>query len=447
MRFKAVKKIFPIVAAGSLLQSAPLLADQDFISAATSGVFTANARLRYEDVSDDAFSKSAEAMTLRTRLAYETAPFYAFTLLTEGENVTHVSGIDNYQLPAPPIPSAVDHAVVADPDGSELNRFQLRYRGISKTDLILGRQYIVYDNQRWIGNVGFRQNDQTFDAFTAVYKGVDDFIMNYAYSDRVNGITPEFDINTSDNLFNVSYNGFTWGKFIAYSYNLQNEDDTLNLAPTLIAVNPGLRFVTNDSIGLRFDGVYNLPTTVPLRAIYRAEYAHQEAKLYDKPNVETTYDADYKLAEVGLVWTFGEGEFALAPLLGYESLGSDDGRYGLQTPYATKHAFNGWVDQFLITPKEGLIDEYAVLGFDWNTYAIKTMLQYHEYNSESDNIVTDSSLNLGSETSVQATKTFGPKWSTGVKYSVYDQAGNLADVAVSGKKDADKIWVWVEFNF
>ncbi len=447
MHFNRLKKICCLLSAGALWSSVPVVAGENIAQAATSGIFTANARLRYEEVDDDAFAGGAKALTLRTRLAYETAPFYAFTLLTEGENVSDVGNIDSYQLPAPPAPAADGNAVIADPEGTELNRFQLRYRGISKADLILGRQYLVYDNQRWIGNVGFRQNDQTFDAFSAVYKGVDDFTFNYAYSDRVNGITPEFNIKTKDNLFNISYNGFTWGKLIAYSYNLQNDDDTLSLAPNRIDVNPGMRFVSNDSAGMRLDGAYNLPTTVPLRAVYRAEYAYQEAKVYDKPNVENSYDADYKLAELGLVWGFGEGEFALSPMLGYESLGSDDGAYGLQTPYATKHAFNGWADQFLVTPKEGLVDQYVLLGFDWNTYAIKTMLQYHDYESQSDNLTTKSRLNLGSETSVQAIKTFGPKWAVGAKYSVYQQAGSDREVAASGKKDVDKVWAWVEFNF
>jgi hypothetical protein len=134
-------------------------------------------------------------------------------------------------------------------------------------------------------------------------------------------------------------------------------------------------------------------------------------------------------------------------MLGYESLGSDNGLYGLQTPYATKHAFNGWADQFLVTPKDGLVDQYVLLGFDWNTYAIKTQLQYHDYESESDNVATDSQLDFGSETSVQAIKTFGPKWSVGAKYSVFEQAGNDSQVAASGKKDVDKVWVWMEFNY
>ncbi|HQQ62366.1 MAG TPA: alginate export family protein [Pseudomonadales bacterium] len=435
------------LAAICIVSTTPAQAEENIYKSLTSGKVTVNERLRFERVEDDAFAKDADALTLRSKLGYETAPYYGFTLLTEFENVHSVAGLNNYQLPAPPTPPATGYAVIADPEGSDFNRFQLRYRGISKLNLTLGRQYLTFDNQRWIGNVGFRQNDQTFDAFSATYTGIDDFTFNYAYVGRVHGITPAFDSNTSDNLFNVSYNGFTWGKFTAYSYDLKNQNDTLRLPAAQIDLNPGLRYITNNSTGLRFEGSYNLPTTVPLRALYRAEYANQSAEIMATPTVEKRYHADYKLGEIGMTWGFGGGNYALTPMLGYEFLGSDGGQYGLQTPYATKHAFNGWADQFLVTPKEGLVDQYATLGLDFNAYAIKTMLQYHEYSSASRNLTTHDGLDFGTETSLQVVKTFGPKWTIGTKFAVYDQADSRADVAVSGKKDLSKAWVWAEYNF
>jgi hypothetical protein len=247
-------------------------------------------------------------------------------------------------------------------------------------------------------------------------------------------------------LININYNGFTLGKVTLYSYNLQNDEPTLGGPGAAIAVNPGLRYVANDTFGLRFDGIYNLPTTVPLRAIYRAEYATQSAEVFDSPNVKNSYDADYMLAEVGIAWGFGGGNFALTPILGFESLGSDDSLYGLQTPYATKHAFNGWADQFLVTPKEGLVNTYLSLGFDWNSHAVKALFQYHEYDSESKNIALGENLDLGAETSLQVFKTFGPRWTLGTKFSIYDQADDPIDVARSAKKDLAKGWLWVEYN-
>ncbi len=51
--------------------------------------------------------------------------------------------------------------------------------------------------------------------------------------------------------------------------------------------------------------------------------------------------------------------------VGYELLGSDDGVAAFQTPLATLHKFNGFADQFLVTPAGGLQDIYfyAKAGF------------------------------------------------------------------------------------
>ena len=65
-----------------------------------------------------------------------------------------------------------------------------------------------------------------------------------------------------------------------------------------------------------------------------------------------------------------------------EVLGSDKegtAMQGFQTPYATKHAFNGWVDMFLNTPTGGLDDRYATLAADLQPYGVKLMAMYHTY--------------------------------------------------------------------
>src|SRR5690606_30341465 len=55
------------------------------------------------------------------------------------------------------------HPTVADPENLELNRFQVSWMR-EGTGVTLGRQRIVLDNARFVGNVGWRQNEQTFDA-------------------------------------------------------------------------------------------------------------------------------------------------------------------------------------------------------------------------------------------------------------------------------------------
>src|SRR5690554_8191928 len=63
--------------------------------------------------------------------------------------------------------------------------------------------------------------------------------------------------------------------------------------------------------------------------------------------------------------------------VGFESLGSDSGNYGFQTPLATKHAFNGWADKFGATPNDGLNDTYIKLAT--KVADVKLLAVYHDY--------------------------------------------------------------------
>lgn len=436
-----------LLAISTALTCSPMTANAKTLSESIStGKAYVNERLRFESVDDEGFTQEAEALTIRSRVGYETAPYAGFTTLIEMENIHALEGMDTYQLPPPPAPVATGEAVIADPELTELNRVQIRYRGIPRVDLILGRQRLMLDNQRFIGNVGFRQDEQTFDAFSALYNGIPNWIFNYAFVHRANGITEAFNADVNDQLFNIAYTGFVPGKISIYSYQLKNEEENLTL------LNPGLRYDTNDSRGLRFDGGYILPITVPLRASYRVEYAQQEVKL----RTGEKFDSDYRLLEAGITWTLSGGAYALTPTIGDEILGADEskrtapnvdtGLYAFQTPYATKHAFNGWVDQFLVTPNQGLDDRYVSLAVDLNAYTTKILVAYHDYQSDVDSAVLQNQIDFGSETNIQIIKTLGPAWTIGTKYGQFKQA-NSANLAVSGKKDADKVWAWAELNF
>lgn len=53
--------------------------------------------------------------------------------------------------------------VIADPGSFDLNRLQIAYKK-NGNGVTLGRQRVILDNARFVGNVGWRQNEQTFDA-------------------------------------------------------------------------------------------------------------------------------------------------------------------------------------------------------------------------------------------------------------------------------------------
>ena len=437
-----------VMTMGVVLAQAPAaLALDDIGEALTGGKVSANFRLRYEDVNIDSRSTGdASALTLRSRLGYETAPWHGVSALLEFEDTRALDGEyapddTNSSLPAT---NPYDRAAIVDPEQTELNRAYLRYRGISKLDLALGRQRINLDNQRFVGNVGWRQNEQTFDAVTAAYQGIADWNFYYAYIQRVKGIASEkplynYDLDSSDNLFNVTYSGFVAGKLTAYGYFLDNQEpDTAlrNVAPNVNDLNPALRYRSNDTYGARFDGSYALPVTAPVRLLYTAEYASQ--KLVNPAGTE--YRTHYSLLDAGASYSAASGVWSAR--IAQEVLGSDDGLQGFQTPYATKHAFNGWVDMFLNTPAAGLEDRYVTLGGDLQPYGVKLQLAYHQYSKD------EGSDDFGSEWNVQVLKQFGPKYTVGLKYGSYEADEDVATlIGTTANIDTRKFWLWGEVSF
>lgn len=443
-----------------------------FTDALTGGKASGNFRLRYEDVNVDSTTiKDATALTLRSRLGYETAPFYGFTAMLEFEDVHVVGGKDNYSPESiDPVKAAsatattstnpYTYAPIVDPEVTEINRAYLRYRGISKLDLGLGRQRIILDNQRYVGAVAWRQDEQTFDAFTAKYDGIPDWSFYYAYVDKANGIASEkyiynFDVDSSDNLFNITYSGFQLGKITAYGYFLNNQEpfaEIRNIAPKLNELNPALRYTSNDTYGLRFDGVYIMPTTMPLRLFYTADYAKQKQETIQSSG-HTKFDMDYSLFETGIGYASKVG--MLSAKIAQETLGSDTDyigtssfMQGFQTPYATKHIFNGWVDMFLNTPAGGLKDRYATLAADLQPYGVKLMAMYHKYDQVDGPVGAVGARRLGSELNLQALKQFGSNYTLGVKYGEYNADSGVATiVGTTGNIDTTKFWVWGEFTF
>ncbi|RME67935.1 MAG: hypothetical protein D6781_12115, partial [Verrucomicrobia bacterium] len=141
-------------------------------------------RARYEGV-DQTGVRDADAVTLRTRIGYTTADFSGINASIEFEDIRALDG-DAYNQ-AGLNPGGADRAIVADPVGTEVNRAWIGYNA-DATTLKLGRQRIVYDNARFVGDVGWRQNMQTYDAFTIRNTTIDGLVLNYAYIDQVNRV-------------------------------------------------------------------------------------------------------------------------------------------------------------------------------------------------------------------------------------------------------------------
>jgi len=401
MTFNKVALTLSAILAGTF--SSVAIADS-ITEALTSGTTTANFNLRYETVAQNNLLKDADALTLRSRLTYATGSVAGFSSLIEFEDSRNVLGIDDYNNTLGKNPS---YSVIADPETTELDQFFLKYQHEALA-VKVGRQVITMDNHRFVGHVGWRQDRQTFDGLTFDYQPVKNLSLQYGYITKRNRIFAEAkDIDAKDHLINASYKT-PIGKISAYSYLLEMDNDTENAL---------------DTYGFRFNGS---STFGKQEVSYNLEYASQESD-----SATTSFQADYISAEISTALS-GIGLKA-----GYELLGSDGVMYGFSTPLATLHKFNGWSDQFLATPKQGLADLYASIG--GKLAGGKWAVIYHKFDADEASALVD---DLGSEINAVYSKSFTKNYSAGIKLASYS-AGDLA----AGKVDTDKIWLWATAKF
>ncbi|MEZ5564455.1 MAG: alginate export family protein [Gammaproteobacteria bacterium] len=164
-------------------------------------------RYRFEAVDDDAFVNNAWASTLRSRLTVVPKPLSGFGLLLEVDDVRHI-GAENFNDSRNGV---TDRPSVVDPEGTDLNQALLRYTGFAGTELAIGRQRIERNNQRFVGGVGWRQNEQTFDSVSISHRFNEHLNASYAYINRVNRIqgpdkgTPPADLDSDTHLMDASY--------------------------------------------------------------------------------------------------------------------------------------------------------------------------------------------------------------------------------------------------
>ncbi len=396
-----------LAVAVALASHMPVHAADDLGTALKEGDVTLSFRLRGEQVDQDGLD-STTATTLKTRLSYNSDTYQGFGVFLEMDDVTDLGDVDYRTAPNDPTPA--DKAVIADPEGTEVNQAYVSYT-FKGTTVKYGRQRILLDNQRFVGGVGFRQNEQTYDGISVVNSSLPDTTIFLAHIDNVNRIfgedNPIGDHDSDTYLLNAKYSGFSAGAITGYAYLLDNEDAAA---------------FSTDTYGIRFAGSSG-------NFGYALEYATQS----DAANNPASYDADYILAE---------GSYKVAGVTltaGYELLGADGSDGQFITPLATLHKFQGWTDTFLGNGGSGNIvggieDIYASAATE--LMGIKFSLVYHSL--ESDDSSASGMDKLGSEFGFVVGKKFGPMGMS-LKYSDY----SADDFSV----DKDKIWLTAEATF
>lgn len=414
-------------ASGVMLLCAPLpqvFANEagNFISDGKAGL---EFRYRYEAVEQDGrcgsvSCKDAEANTLRTRLNLQSGTVNGLSVFLEFDDLV-IIGSDRFNSTRN---NETAFPVVADPRGTEVNQLLVQYNGLHATVMRYGRQRINLDNQRFIGGVGHRQNEQTYDGFTVENKGIAGTTLFFGYIDNVNRVfgpdsgpvgQPAGDYESASFLLNGKYEGWKPAAVSIYHYALDFDSDD----------NPGTktaaRAASSQTTGFRLDGKHAFNKSNAL--LYTGEYARQS----DYGDNPASYDADYWLLEAG----FKFGDFSIHA--GDEVLEGNANAAGtlneaFQTPLATLHAFQGWADKFLVTPKDGLDDRY--LKFKAKVAGLNIVATYDVYEAE------DSSFDYGDEWGLLVAKKFGKTYELSLKYADY-QAG---DSKTGAPTDTTKWW-------
>ena len=382
-------------------------AEGAFIDALTGGTVSFSARARYEAVSEDNAKKDADAYTLRTALGYKTGSFNGFGAFVEFEDVRAAGDekFNNFEN------GHATYSVVADPVGTEVNQGYLSYNGFD-TEFKLGRQEITYRGapfHRYIGNVLWRQNHQSFDGFSLVNQSFENTKISYAHIESVNtifgdnSVAKPKDIDMNTDLFNIQYSGLAIGDLEAYAYLIDNEDVITSSSQTFGARLSGAQAINAD-----------------WKVLYTAEYANQSD--YKDGTMD---DQNYYLAELG-----GKYKGWLAKV-SYE-MQEGDGTSSFNTPLGTNHAFQGWADVFLNTPASGLEDMYFTVA--GTVMGVKLVGVYHDFETDKGGI------DAGNEFDILAEKAFTENYSVGVKYADY----NAGD---TGTVDTEKFWLYGEVKF
>ncbi|WP_027159980.1 alginate export family protein [Methylobacter luteus] len=363
---------------------------------------------RYENVDQDkgpGNPKTANANTARLRLGLLSPVFHGLQGYVEYEGNYVLQSDYNNGLGNKP-----EFSTVADPDVNELNQLWISYSGIPDTVIKGGRQRIKLDDDRFIGNVGWRQLETTFDSVLITHNNqtLYGLTVNAGYIGNVNTFTGTTE-NINAPILNISYKAGDYGNLIGYGYWLDYTESE-NYAKS------------NQTYGLRFDG--KTKVNDKLTALYTAEWSFQK----DYQHSPTDYEAD-RFNLMG-----GFTAFSMITVQGaMEQLNGFGANKRFITPLGTNHAFQGWADQFLVTPNDGIRDVFGTLSASLDNGSLMLTGVFHDFSDDTGQI------HYGKEWDFLAVKKFGKHYALLAKYAYYD-----ADQVAT---DTQKIWVQMNVNF
>jgi hypothetical protein len=332
-----------------------------------SGQYRVRPELRhgYKTLAADT-SRTAFFVAQRARLAFE----------YRKDNITVYTSIQD-------IRTWGDEEQVKDIAGLSVNELWLEVRLKKQFTLKMGRQELVYDDQRLLGNGDWGNTTRSHDALILKYGNKEKkFNWHIGAAFNQNG-EPLF--GTDYTLKNYKFLGFTW---------LKKEFGHNALSATAIA--NGLNTTVSSSkkthTSYTFGPLYNYQDK-NFKAVLGAYYqtGRTENNLQLSAWMLNTY------AQLADKRIFAGAGFDY--LSGNNNETASNQTHSFSTLYATNHKFYGYMDYFINIPADtkqrGLADPYLRLGMMPNKKIITTVDVHHFLSANENNL--SSNKNLGTE--------------------------------------------------
>lgn len=393
---------------------------EDALKFGNGGAVKFDLNTRYENVNQDAGGtpnpKTAEGVTSRLRIGLLSPVFHGIQGFAEYEgNLAMLEDFNSSRN------NNAAYSKILDPEKSELNQLWLSYAGVPDTLIKGGRQRIKLDDDRFIGNVGWRQMETTFDSVLITNKSIKDLNVSAGYIGNVNTYTSTTE-NVNAPLLNINYKVGDYGNLVGYGYWL---DYTERENYEKSSQTYGLRVINSEKPKKIYEH-YSL--------LYTAEWGHQENYGHGR----TPYQAE----RFNLMGGFTAYNLNFQGAM--EQLDGKGVTRTFDTPLGTNHAFQGWADVFAAnTPNNGIRDVFGTVHakFLENDSLVLSGI-YHDFTDDTGR------RHYGDEWDFSALKKFGKHYSLLAKYAFYNADSSYTRTDTSfANTDTQKIWLQGNVNF
>lgn len=375
------------------------------------GTGSGSLRLAGEYVNKADTTAPGHGLGVQLRLNYETASYRDTTGFIQLQAV--VNGIEQHSHADG---GDVTRDLIQDPDGERVHQAYLDNHKWENTLIRFGRQEVILDNARLVGNIGWRQQAQSFDGLLIKNTSLEDITLVGAYLNAVNTI-----VNTQLDLdhlilLHADYAGIEDHTVSVYSYLNEYEGSSVKDSATY---------------GARFTGTCGEDQFVNYAIDYSVQNDYADGK--DHGGDMLNLFVNFKLESVSI----GGGYSRIS--------GMDGSDKAFDTLVSTAHAFNGWADQFLATNGGGLANGLEDLYFQVGTTVngTKLLARYHFFDTTESN-AGGYDKEYGTELDLLATRKLNDDLSMQVKLALFD--GVNSDEA-GAKGDKDVLWVRLLYSF